>query len=477
VTDIATSLEREREEQGRWRLLPQYAGLEVFDKLLENEFRDPEENGQVLESGLLRVMRFAAARVPYYSRIFAENGVNPDHDRALECLSRLPLLGKVQVQENRKALCATALPKGERTYAWFSSSGTTGRTTQVLHTSASNNMFNLLEQRQLRWFRWDPLRLRADIRIATQFPPAEEGERRPVGSSFRMNRWRYVGQYFESGDYVGLCVTNPLARQVAWLREVRPDFLMAYPSTLERLAFELGPGARDIGIRGIYAISEQMTAVMRRRTEGNFGVPIDQNYGLNEIGKVALRCRAGRYHVHSEHCLVEILDAEGQDCKPGETGRLVITALRNLAMPLIRYESGDLAEVTEGICPCGRTLPSFGSISGRYRRMAQAPDGTSLQVFVLKAALESMPAALNANLRQYQIRQQSDGSYVVLLKIAAELPAAFETWLRGQWQERIEQDRPALSLRVVEDIPLSASGKVEDFISQVAPGADESPGG
>ncbi len=477
MTDVATSLDREREEQGRWRLLPQYSGVDIFDRLLENEFRDPEENGHLQEAELSRVMRFAATHVPYYSKVFAEHGVNPEHDRALECLSRLPLLGKAQVQENRKALCATALPKGESTYAWFSSSGTTGRATQVLHTLASNNMFNLLEQRQLRWFRWDPLKLRADIRIATQFPPTEKGEQSLVGASFRMKRWRYVGQFFESGDYVGLCVTNPLARQVAWLREVRPDYLMAYPSTLERLAFELGEGARDIGIRGIYAISEQMTAVMRRRTESSFGVPIDQNYGLNEIGKVALRCRTGRYHVHLEHCLVEILDAEGQACKPGETGRLVITALRNLAMPLIRYESGDLAEVTEGACSCGSTLPSFGPISGRYRRMAQAPDGTSMQVFVLKAALESMPADLNANLRQYQIRQQHDGSYEILLKVAAELPAAFEAWLRDQWQERIERDRPALSLRVVEDIPLSGSGKVEDFISQVAPGAEEAPGG
>ena len=50
MTDVATSLGREREEQGRWRLLPQYSGVDIFDRLLENEFRDPEENRHLQEA-------------------------------------------------------------------------------------------------------------------------------------------------------------------------------------------------------------------------------------------------------------------------------------------------------------------------------------------------------------------------------------------------------------------------------------------
>ena len=43
----ATSLEREREEQRRWRLRPDYAELQVFDRLLVNEFH-------ALEIGIAR---------------------------------------------------------------------------------------------------------------------------------------------------------------------------------------------------------------------------------------------------------------------------------------------------------------------------------------------------------------------------------------------------------------------------------------
>ena len=55
-------------------------------------------------------------------------------------------------------------------------------------------------------------------------------------------------------------------------------------------------------------------------------------------------------------------------------------------MPLIRYDTGDLAQAVEGPCPCGRTLPSFGEIAGRYRRFAGLPDHTRDRVRVLQRA-------------------------------------------------------------------------------------------
>jgi phenylacetate-coenzyme A ligase PaaK-like adenylate-forming protein len=61
---------------------------------------------------------------------------------------------------------------------------------------------------------------------------------------------------------------------------------------------------------------------------------------------------------------VEVLDEEGRPCAPGETGRVVATSLNNFAMPLIRYETGDTAEVGAP-CPCGRGLPVLTRIMGR----------------------------------------------------------------------------------------------------------------
>jgi len=72
--------------------------------------------------------------------------------------------------------------------------------------------------------------------------------------------------------------------------------------------------------------------------------------------------------------LVEILDDAGQACGVGDTGRLVLTPLHNLATPLLRYEIGDYATVGAP-CPCGRSSTVIQRILGRVRNMARSPDG------------------------------------------------------------------------------------------------------
>jgi phenylacetate-CoA ligase len=54
--------------------------------------------------------------------------------------------------------------------------------------------------------------------------------------------------------------------------------------------------------------------------------------------------------------LVEHLDPDGTDTVPGgHRGELVVTALDNRTMPLVRFRSDDLVEMTRERCGCGRT--------------------------------------------------------------------------------------------------------------------------
>jgi phenylacetate-CoA ligase len=49
----------------------------------------------------------------------------------------------------------------------------------------------------------------------------------------------------------------------------------------------------------------------------------------------------GDFLLTHETQYIEILNDEGQAVKPGEEGRVIVTALYNHAMPFIRYELGD----------------------------------------------------------------------------------------------------------------------------------------
>jgi len=77
-------------------------------------------------------------------------------------------------------------------------------------------------------------------------------------------------------------------------------------------------------------------------------------YAATELGgaRIALECRNGNLHCWPDHTLVEVLDRNNNHCKPDEVGRVVVTNIINDAMPLIRYELGDLGSWSSQKCSC-----------------------------------------------------------------------------------------------------------------------------
>ena len=58
-----------------------------------------------------------------------------------------------------------------------------------------------------------------------------------------------------------------------------------------------------------------------------------------------------------------IVDGDGNPVEPGTPGRLVGTGLHNMAMPLLRYDVGDVASLSTEVCTCGRGLPLMGLVA------------------------------------------------------------------------------------------------------------------
>jgi phenylacetate-CoA ligase len=463
-----TSLAEERDEQRRWKLRPRFADLLDFDSLLEAEFVPPAEQRARQAERLARICRTAATQVPYYQRLFEQSKLKPEAIRSPDDLERLPVLTKWEVQEHESELHARALPPGERLHRYTFSSGTSGLPTRVLFTYRAILMFTLLSQRMYRWFRFDPAGKLAALRSVTG-TAAEDAAKE--GSVSRRDNWRYGGQFFFTGPEVVLNysvpISVPLEEQIAWLQQERPDYLISYPSVLEEQAFACVDRPPVDSLRAVLGISTQMTLAMRERIEGVFGVPVHQNYGLNEIGVVAGRCAAGRYHVHAEHCLVEILDDAGHPCAPGETGRIVVTGLTNTAMPLLRYDTDDTAMALAGGCPCGRTLPSFGELSGRFRRWAMLPAGTRARYRTVIAALNALPADLLRNIRRYQVHQYRDESLELRLVANGTLPDQIAADILRQWHAAHGTHDETLRVVAVDRIEPGPGGKLQDLTSEL----------
>lgn len=163
------------------------------------------------------------------------------------------------------------------------------------------------------------------------------------------------------------------ARQARLLKDLEPQVLVSTPSyalVIAQALAEDGEGPESLALElGLFG-GEPWTEAMRAEIDRALGLRAVNFYGLSELcgPGVAAECveqRAG-LHVQEDHFLVEVVDPEdGRPLGPGAEGELVFTTLTKRALPLIRYRTGDVGQVVEEPCPCGRTTARITGLRGR----------------------------------------------------------------------------------------------------------------
>lgn len=462
----------EQAEQSRWKPRIEPQKTRHFEQLVINEFLPPDEQLAATSRILGATLSSAAKRVPYYRELIRDLHIS---DQALDpsgLLRKLPPLTKTIIREQGDRMTAENLSPKEKILGSYTSSGTTGAPVQIHQTAASGYMRDLLSQRQLRWYRMDPLASMGAIRGARNLP-RRNGQLLQPAQTVSVDAWPSSGRFFRTGRFLGFGYDNALHEKADWVTKHKPGYLFSTTSEIEHLAYEFQAREIPSGLLGLRALSEPLTPSQEARITRTFRVPVHISYGLDEVGWVATRCsEGGRYHVHTENCLLEIVDDEGHACRPGEYGRVLLTTLANPAMPLFRYETDDIAQVTEGACPCGRTLPSFRSIIGRRSLMKGLPPGTQDVVTALRTAIDDMPAEDSLSLREYQLRQTLNGSFLLYVVCSGERQRTFDEHIHRVFAENATDYSKAsgftagLEIVYALSLPRSPSKKFFHFISE-----------
>lgn len=157
-----------------------------------------------------------------------------------------------------------------------------------------------------------------------------------------------------------------------------------YLNTSPAKVLELADYVRRTGrasppLLAVLSVGEVVTASLRDEVKMHLGCNMIDIYATAETGPIAMQCsESGLYHVQSELVFAELLNGTGQPARPGETGRVVVTPLYNLAMPLIRFDTGDLA-IAGTACKCGSPHPVITSIVGRAGSQLRSKNGKTLQ--------------------------------------------------------------------------------------------------
>jgi phenylacetate-CoA ligase len=177
-------------------------------------------------------------------------------------------------------------------------------------------------------------------------------------------------------DVTVLCCTPTYALRLAELAEQHRIDLPA--SSIKATIHAGEPGASVPGVRA--------------RIEQAFGARCYDHTGMTELGATGFTCQeqAGVHLIETE-LVFEVIDPSTQKPVPiGAQGELVATNLGRAGMPLIRYRTGDLVQLDESPCSCGRTFARLnGGILGRADDM------------VVVRGVNIFPSAIEGVLREF----------------------------------------------------------------------------
>ena len=324
----------------------------IYNMEYESMHRQELEQLQIerLQATLHRVYR----NVSFYKSLYDKNGIDIDSVKSLEDLKKLPFTTKNNLRQSYPYE-AFAVPLRDIVRI-HSTSGTTGKPIVVGYTKNDLKTWSSLVARILTAAgvtSHDLVQVAFDYSLSTGGFGFHYGVEK-IGAS--------VIPY--SGEDV--------MKQILVMKDYRTTTLVSTPGYALHVASLMEEMGRDpqelnlsIGLFGAESWSENL----RKEIESRLKIEAFDNYGLTEIigPGVAFECRhRSGLHVNEDHFILEIIDPETLEEVPdGDQGELVFTTITKEGFPLIRYRTGDISSIVEGICPCGRTTARIERISGR----------------------------------------------------------------------------------------------------------------
>ncbi|HUO66540.1 MAG TPA: hypothetical protein VMV37_03340, partial [Gammaproteobacteria bacterium] len=265
---------------------------------------------------LQRLVNDAARHVPFYRSHWASAGIDVERLSLPRDFASLPVVRK----NDLLAAGAQARLDDRRRrddLVVDSTSGSSGQPFEVLLDRSA------VRRRRLRFLR---ALVGAGYRPGERLMLVASRHATPIGA--RLLGWRYAS--LKQGE-------DALAAEYV---RTRPGVLYGPLSSLLALADTLTTAHRGHPRpRLVVTTAEESTAAQRRILERAFGSRIADFYGMTELGLVAWREGCEKpYRVPATNLLLEYLPCAADDALE----RLVVTDLSGGAMPLIRYDTGDL---------------------------------------------------------------------------------------------------------------------------------------
>jgi phenylacetate-CoA ligase len=408
------------------------------------ETTSSEEIKKFQEQKLMELLTYVNEHSPFYKKLFAKENIDIKNIKTIEDLQFLPVTTKEDLQQNNDDFMCVPVTK---IIDFATTSGTLGDPVT----------FGLTDN--------DLDRLAYNEAISFDCAGIKEGD--IVQLMTTIDRRFMAGLAYFLGlrkMKVGVIRVGAGIPELQWdsILKYNPSYLITVPSFLLKMieyAEMHNIDYNNSSIKGAICIGEPLRNqdfsknVLAKKITSKWNINLFSTYASTEMSTAFTECEhfIGGHH-HPELIIVEVLDENDKPVKKGASGELTFTTLGIEAMPLVRFKTGDIVQLHEEPCQCGRNTLRVGPIIGRKKQMIKYK-GTTLYPPAMTDVLNDFD---NIESHIIEIFTNEIGTDEIVIKIAVKQESdAFLLAIKDHFRAK---------LRVTPKIEFSTKEILNQFI-------------
>lgn len=422
--------------------------FEYYEEYETNQWRTIDEINAIQFRKLKKLLDHCNQNVPFYSQKWKKIGFSPNDIKSLDDYRELPILNKETIMGHYDDFIAKNYVNRTRSK---STGGSTGRPLRFEFDYESDQRRNAVMWRGYKWagavmgrkslYLWGTSIVDEGFGKILKAKCYNFFLRRKILNCFVLSIWN-IQEYIDK------------------INRYRPVNLIGYVSPLMVVGKFIKDGSVDVvKIHSVLTGAETLHEFQRKLLEEVFECPVYNTYGCREFMLVACECEKQQgLHINADHLLVETVNSQNKEVF-GKTGNIVITDLHNYGMPFIRYLNGDLAELSDKICSCGRGLPMMTSIQGRELDIIRTPDGRIVPGEFFPHLMKEVAAV-----QEFQVVQLKLDEIKIYLVPKCGLSETDEKFLRRKIRSTLG-GKININFEYIDRIPRTESGKLRVTLS------------
>ena len=411
----------------------------------KNQWLKPAELEELQAKRLRAIVKHAYENTTYYHRKFKEASITPDDIRSPDDLEKLPITTKDDVR-NYGLTEMTSHGLNLNKCRNVPTSGSSGTPMRVIYDQNADDFSKAINLRSM---------VENGLRITDRM--VNLGDMRTAKKPLWFQKLGVL-------NLQTIDIFNDIDKEVNDLLKINPESMIGYASQLRLLSeYKLEHGLNGLKPSTIFTTAEILDPDTRRIINTAFDLEAVDLFGCIEVNRTAWECQEHcGYHMDVDSVVMELL-SDGESVSAGERGEVIYTSLYNYAMPLIRYQVGDVATPTDETCPCGRGLPLLKSVEGRKDDFIRLLSGKAISPITMHLIVKHTPGIVECQVVQESLRKLS-----VILVVTDKFTDVQSERLIQEINQALNNE-VSVEINVVDAIRRGPNGKMRMVISKVKP--------